>query len=131
MFNCIFLFFVIELHLTSGLFNVRDETVEENWDVHHDLEHAPREHVWEEREWRSRALWERDSLPRSVDAHDEDWSSRYDSPMTADWKLNESRKWTDGSSVHLRGSYRNERLKEMDVAEPVHGYANKKNKRIR
>ena len=103
---------------------IRDESSNDNWDVHHDVEHGIRDRPyqgndWEEREWRGgRAMWDRESLPRS-EAHEEDWTSRYDSPMS-DWKMNDSRKW-DNQPMHLRGSYRNDRMKEMDVGEPNHG----------
>lgn len=101
---------------------IRDESSNDNWD-HHDVEHGIRDRPyqgndWEEREWRGgRAMWDRESLPRS-EAHEEDWASRYDSPMS-DWKMNDARKW-DNQTMHMRGSYRNDRMKDMD-GEPNHG----------
>lgn len=70
---------------------------------------------WEDREWRGRAMWDRESLPRS-EAHDEEWSSRYDNP---DWKVGEPRKW-DNQSLHLRSSYRNDRIKELELTDSAH-----------
>lgn len=106
---------------------LRDEANPDNWDV----EHAPRDRAypteWEEREWRQR-LWERESVPRT-EAHEEDWAGRYDSPMS-DWKMNESRKW-DNQPHHLRGPYRNERVKDLDADSSSHGYAKTKCKRKR
>ncbi|XP_012279904.1 zinc finger CCCH domain-containing protein 13 isoform X2 [Orussus abietinus] len=97
---------------------LRDEGNPDSWDIHHELEHAGRDRGfppsdWEEREWRARhALWDRESLPRS-DAHDDEWAARYDSPMS-EWKLNEPRKW-DNQPIHLRGPFRNDRLKDLDL----------------
>lgn len=106
----------------------RDENVpNDDWDSHHrDVEHG-RERAygpvdWEEREWRVRGLWDsRDSLPRS-EVHDDDWNSRYDNSVS-DWKSSDSRKW-DNQSVHIRGHYRNDRSKELEIAESTsHKYA--------
>lgn len=102
-------------------FSIRDENVpNDEWDSHHrDVEHG-RERTygpvdWEEREWRVRALWDnRDSIPRS-EVHDDDWNSRYDTSVS-DWKSTDSRKW-DNQSVHIRSHYRNDRSKELEVAE--------------
>lgn len=114
-------------HYQSDKMRVRDESSNDNWDVHHDIEHRDRNYQsnndWEEREWRcGRGMWERESLPRS-DAHEEEWSSRYDSPMS-DWKINETRKWDNQPPPmqHMsRGSYRNDRMKEIDAGESNHG----------
>ncbi|KAL6263576.1 hypothetical protein P5V15_006365 [Pogonomyrmex californicus] len=104
--------------------NVRDETVSnDNWEGHHrDVEHGPRDRgyqpvEWEEREWRTRTVWEgRDSLPRS-EVHDDEWNSRYDNSM-GDWKTNDARKW-DNQNVHVRSHYRNERSKDLEHGEPT------------
>lgn len=103
-----------------------DNTSKDDWDAHHrDVEHGRERGYaqadWEEREWRSRPMWDnRESLPRS-EQHEEEWGARYDSPIT-DWKVNDNRKW-DNQPVHIRGHFRNERNKEMDAGEhPPHGY---------
>lgn len=104
------------------LLSIRDETVSnDDWEGHHrDVEHGRDRNYptveWEEREWRTRALWEgRDSLPRS-EIHDDEWNNtRYDSSM-ADWKSNDARKW-DNQNVHIRTHYRNERSKDMELGE--------------
>lgn len=100
---------------------IRDENVpNDDWDSHHrDVEHG-RERTygpvdWEEREWRVRGLWDnRDSISQS-EMHDDDWNSRYDNSVS-DWKSSESRKW-DNQSMHIRGHYRNDRTKELEIAE--------------
>ncbi|XP_011261740.1 zinc finger CCCH domain-containing protein 13 [Camponotus floridanus] len=101
---------------------IRDETVSnDDWEGHHrDVEHGRDRNYpaaeWEEREWRTRTLWEdRDSLPRS-EIHDDEWNNtRYDNSMT-DWKSNDSRKW-DNQNVHIRTHYRNERSKDLELGE--------------
>lgn len=108
--------------LFSSLLSIRDETVSnDDWEGHHrDVEHGRDRSYptaeWEEREWRTRALWEgRDSLPRS-EIHDDEWNtSRYDSSIT-DWKSNDVRKW-DNQNVHVRSHYRNERSKDLELGE--------------
>ena len=102
---------------------IRDESSNDNWEMHHDLEHGNRDRnypqpEWEEREWRSRPLWDRESLPRS-EVHEEEWPTRYDSPMS-DWKINETRKWENPQPLHVRGGYRNERIKELEIGEQGH-----------
>ncbi|KAK0179808.1 hypothetical protein PV327_005525 [Microctonus hyperodae] len=103
---------------------LRDESSSDNWEMHHDVEqHSSRDRVyppaeWEEREWRPRTLWDRESLPRS-EAHEEEWTPRYDSPMS-DWKINDSRKW-ENPRLHMRVGYGNDRLKEAEIIEGVHG----------
>lgn len=99
----------------------RDEGVSnDDWEGHHrDVEHGRDRGYstveWEEREWRTRALWEgRDSLPRS-EIHEEEWNARYDSSMP-DWKSSDARKW-DNQSIHVRSHYRNERSKDLDLTE--------------
>lgn len=104
------------------LLSFRDEGVSnDDWEGHHrDVEHSrdrgyPTE--WEEREWRTRTLWEgRDSLPRS-EIHDDEWNPRYDGSIT-DWKSNDagSRKW-DNQYVHVRSHYRSERSKDLELGE--------------
>ncbi|XP_012254839.2 zinc finger CCCH domain-containing protein 13-like [Athalia rosae] len=98
----------------------RDESSNDNWDVHHELEHGSRDRNyqnpdWEEREWRAARpqMWERESPPRS-EVHEEEWAPRYDSPMP-EWKINEGRKWEN--QPHIRGPFRNDRIKEIDLAE--------------
>lgn len=102
--------------LSISLLN-REETISnDDWEGHHrDVEHSRDRGYpaveWEEREWRTRALWEgRDSLPRS-ETHDDEWNSRYDNSVT-DWKPNDVRKW-DNQKVHVRSHYRKERSKEI------------------
>jgi hypothetical protein len=99
----------------------RDENASnDDWEGHHrDVEHSrdrtypPVE--WDEREWRTRTLWEgRDSLPRS-EIHDDEWNARYDGSM-ADWKSSDARKW-DNQNVHVRTHYRNERSKDLELGE--------------
>lgn len=107
----------------------RDEAVpNDDWEAHHrEVEHGrDRSYTavdWEEREWRARALWgSRDSLPRS-EAHDDEWAARYENSLS-DWKANENRKW-DNQAVHIRGHYRNERSKEVELGESTsHKYYN-------
>nr|XP_050859539.1 zinc finger CCCH domain-containing protein 13-like [Vespula vulgaris] len=107
--------------LRSGGSALRDEAVpNDDWEAHHrEVEHGrDRSYTavdWEEREWRARALWgSRDSLPRS-EAHDDEWAARYENSLS-DWKANENRKW-DNQAVHIRGHYRNERSKEVELGE--------------
>ncbi|KAK2581202.1 hypothetical protein KPH14_008001 [Odynerus spinipes] len=107
--------------LRSGSSALRDETVpNDDWDAHHrEVEHGrDRSYTavdWEEREWRARTLWgSRDSLPRS-EAHDDEWTARYENSLS-DWKTNENRKW-DNQPVHMRGHYRNDRSKEVELGE--------------
>lgn len=101
--------------------SVRDEGVSnDDWEGHHrDVEHARERGYpsveWEEREWRTRALWEgRESLPRS-EIHDDEWNSRYEGSI-ADWKSSDTRKW-DNQNVHVRSHYRNERSKDLELGE--------------
>ncbi|XP_046607092.1 zinc finger CCCH domain-containing protein 13-like [Neodiprion virginianus] len=106
----------------------RDESSNDNWDVHHEMEHGSRDRNyqtsdWEEREWRAARppMWDRESPPHS-EVHEEEWAPRYDSPMP-DWKLNEGRKWESlphnppHNPPHIRGPYRNDRIKEIDLGE--------------
>jgi len=116
-----FHFFLLFIIYVYYIFCFRDETVSnENWEGHHrDVEHGRDRSYqtveWEEREWRSRPLWEsRDSLPRS-EIHDDEWNSRYDNTIS-DWKPNDSRKW-DNQNVHVRSHYRNERTKDLEHGE--------------
>lgn len=102
-------------------FSIRDENVPNNdWDGHHrDVEHGRDRGYptveWEEKDWRTRTMWEsRDSLPRT-EIHDEDWNSRYDNSVT-DWKSNDTRKW-DNQNVHVRSHYRNDRSKNLNMGE--------------
>jgi len=105
----------------SPLLTIRDENVpNEDWEGHHrDMEHSRDRGYptveWEEREWRTRPVWEsRDSLPRS-EIHDDEWNSRYDNSIT-DWKPNDTRKW-DNQNMHVRSHYRNERAKDLELGE--------------
>ncbi|KAJ8681159.1 hypothetical protein QAD02_016946 [Eretmocerus hayati] len=97
---------------------IRDEGPAENWDVHHDLDRErpygpPGD--WEDREWRARGTgWERDGLSRG-DAHDDEWAGRYESGHHL-----EPRKW-DNTNLHGRGSYRGDRVKELEIPDSSHG----------
>lgn len=120
------LFHFFHIIFSRVVFYLRDETVSnDNWDGHHrDVEHGRDRSYqtveWEEREWRTRTLWEgRDSLPRS-EIHDDEWNSRYDNSMS-DWKSNDARKW-DNQNVHVRSHYRNDRPKDLEHGDSTqHG----------
>ncbi|XP_066596297.1 zinc finger CCCH domain-containing protein 13-like isoform X2 [Prorops nasuta] len=97
----------------------REEGTTDNWNHHHELE-LDRDRYgtdWEEREWRSRSIWDnRENLPRS-ETQEEEWSDRYENSMV-NWKVSNARKW-DSQSVHLRGHYRSERTKNIEINEPA------------
>ena len=95
--------------------------------MHHEVEHPVRDrpyppNEWEEppppREWRGRGMWDRENLPRP-EPHEEEWPARYENPIV-EWKVGEPRKWDNQPPVHLRGGYRNDRLKELELGDPAH-----------